>query len=113
MNNKEAKFHIINLFVFVIIIIIEPFIGILLGVIQYSPTGSADNYFWINPFLDLIPLTYLIISLYFLFNKKFTRVIVLLFMSYSILKSQILTHGKKEIIADYHTLFSKIGLTKK
>ena len=108
----KSSFIYLNIFIFCILIISFPLIGGIISVVSYTPSGSGLDNYWIRPFVSLIPLSYLFVSIYFIFNKKYSMFIM--FISMFIVFSLIFVkfYGKEKLINNYSVLFSKVGLVK-
>ena len=104
-NKISLKFIVLNMLFLGVMFVFTPFFGIILGILQYSPSGSGKDYYWINPAISLLPLSYLIVSIIYLFKKnlfKFTFFLVLfIFFSSYFLK----LYGEKQVISDFKILF--------
>ena len=113
-NNKiSSKFLLINLSLLLFCIVFIPILRLLLSLLQYSPSGTFDDFFWINPFLTLVPFSYVIVSLYFLFKKNILKFSIFLLFAYLLLHFIINFYGEKRVRSDFQTLFMRVGIVKK
>ena len=99
------RFIVKNLVISVCLIIFMPILGIIFGLMQYSPSGSADDFYWISPALSILPISYLIREFFYLLKKDFKKSLFMSFIFLYFSLAFIKIYNYKSISSDFKILF--------
>ena len=109
----SRKYIILNILFATFIFIFYPFIELVVVLSDFHPSGSWLEYYWVKPFIFLIPMLYLVLAIVYLLFKKFNKSIFMFVLSVYVILGFFMWNHDKETFDNFRTVFSNIGIMKK